>query len=174
MTCEYVIISWKMSKEKLWTSDAYTHSLIYKVLSLILNELNAEVIISNCVWLNVDTFSCYESNYLPMCRNEKRKAKWCLMLKSLQVNREDNTQCHQHGLLQLPRFRWEQRWFPENGGRHNATVRGWGLQHQTGNRWVCGQRAVVQMKTKLVELKLVLTRAFVFSWAKWDPPHDSS
>lgn len=76
-----------------------------------------------------------------------RKANWFLMFTWLQVNWEDNTQCHQRRLLQLSRFRWEQCWFPENCGRHNLPVWGWSLQHKAGNGWVCGHCAVVQRKT---------------------------
>lgn len=89
------------------------------------------------------------------------------MFTCLQVNREDYTQCHQHGLLQLPRFCREQPWFPENCGRQNTPVWCGGLQHKAGNRWVCGQCAVVQIGT--CPLKLVSTRAFILSWAKKMP-----
>lgn len=92
------------------------------------------------------------------------------MFTRLQVNWEDDTQCHQHGLLQLPRICWEQRWFPENCGRHSAAVWCWGLQHKAGNRWVCGQCAVVQMYREKLSgtrpLKLVSTRALILSWVK--------
>lgn len=98
--------------------------------------------------------------WVHVCAEKKySEVKWFLIFTCLQVNREDDTQCHQHGLLQLPRVRWEQRWFPENCGRQNTPVWGWSLQHKAGNRWVCGQCAVVQREKKCVALVLLFASA---------------
>lgn len=181
-TCEYLIIYLKKNVQVNRNNKCclHTQSLLFALYKQCYNcsscnSTDKETSLWSALYL-IECWLLFRiCNSLSECVCMFSKAKWFLMFTCLQVYREDNTQCHQHGLLQLPRFCWEQRWFPENGGRQNAAVWGWGLQHKAGNRWVCGQCAVVEKKMcDTCPLKLVSTGALILSWAKKGPLHNSS